>query len=112
MFGIKNAGRSAAQDKFVVRSGISKEIAGGVAVGLGDHDLVLGDDLVEFSGSGKRLAATTAGFEKCVHFLGGDSDVGALGGDIAVEVRFALVVGVGEARGGDGNRSRWFRCAF
>src|SRR5580704_12415335 len=103
MFGIKNARRSAGQDEFVVRSGVSKEIAGGAAVGLSDHDLFLGNDLVEFSGSGKRMVGT-AGFEKCVHLLGGDGDVGFFGRDIAVEVRLAFVVGVGEASGGDGNR--------
>src|SRR5580692_10287568 len=112
MFGIKNARRSAGQDKFVVRGGVNKQIAGGTPVGLGDYDLLLGNDLVEFSRSRKRLAGTTTGFEKCVHFLGGDGDVGAFGDDIAVEVRSALVVCVGEARGGNGNRSRWFRRGF
>ena len=61
MFGIKNARRTAGEDEFVVRGSVGEEIAGGAPVGLGDHDLILGDDFVEFSGTGEKLICGAAG---------------------------------------------------
>src|SRR5277367_897656 len=112
MFGIKNARRSADQDEFVVGGGVSKEIAGGTTVGLGDDNLLVGHNLFQFSRSGKRLAGATAGFEKCVHLSSRDGDVGSLGHNIALELCSALAVGVGEASGGDRDRSRFFGVAI
>ena len=49
MFGIKNARRSAGQDKLVLGCGVNQLVAGRFSAWLGDDHLIFGDDVIDLS---------------------------------------------------------------
>src|SRR5271155_5861748 len=60
-FGIKNAGRTAGKNKFVIGGRINQPIPARVTVRLGDLDLLFGNDFVEATHSRCSLSPS---FEK------------------------------------------------
>ena len=113
MFGIKNARRTAGQDEFVVRrrckpgcSPLARRF--GWVITTCSWATILSS----FPAPDERLAGAAARLQKRVHLVGGDRDVCSFGHDVAFEMGLALVVGISEASGSDGNRSRFVGVIF
>src|SRR5277367_3220458 len=103
MFGIKNARRSAGQHKLVVRGCIYELTPGASAVWLSDDDVLLGDDPINLPGRRNWLIPNclTSSLQKNIHPRSSNSRVCAFSYNIALEMRFTLVVGVVQVIGSD-----------
>src|SRR5712692_11335352 len=107
MFGIKNAGRSAFQDKFIVVRGVNQLIAGRFSARLGDDHMVLGDDVIYLSrscaGSCNRLiwCALIPWLQEYIHVTCHDCQIRSFGLHSIFKVGLALAVSVAEPGGSD-----------
>ena len=114
MFGIKNARRSAGQDKLVLGCGVNQLIAGRLSAWLGDDYLIFGDDVIDLSCSTPipavipellaqqiDLRSLIPRLEEHIHLSRDHCEVGSFGLHSFVKMGFAFAVGVAEARGCD-----------
>src|SRR5208283_5571079 len=105
-FGIKNAGRTAGEHKFVIGGGVDEGLAFGPAAGLFNHLVALSDYPIQLSWGCKWLITMglVSRLEVDIHFVGGCGEGAASGDYASLIVSSALWIGIGKAfrTNGDG----------